>query len=169
MFSFIHQTQGKVSVIRKYFIFIVTTKQSRTWLQWDGFLRIVLTIFQHKIRWWLDTRQQAINSFVQFYQTTYLYTDLTRVTLNVEKPPGSVHVHRFETVKQLGFWTGLGIHVSAEDGAPKTVSTVKPSKYSWLLYIYSSGCVFTLVVITPKTIELLSKVFSPVVQIKQSW
>ena len=74
----------------------------------------------------------------------------------------------FETVKQLGLWSGLGTHVWAEYGASKRVGTVKQYRQSWILGVYSGGYAFTLVVVTPKTIGILSKVFAPVVQIKQS-
>ena len=71
----------------------------------------------------------------------------TRAT-KYHRPPGSVYVHNFETVKQSGLWSGLGIQVCAEAGDRETVTDVKQS---WLvciyfiqrcvvrLYIYSSG------------------------------
>ena len=73
--------------------------------------------------------------------------------------PRLVYVQRFETMKQLGLWSSLGIHVCAEDGAPETVRIIKKSWYSWLLYIYSSGCIFTPVITAQNKMDLLRKLF----------
>ena len=60
-------------------------------------------------------------------------------------------MHKVETIKQLGPWSGLGIYVHAEDGDHETVRVVKQSGYSWL----SGGYAFQ-VVVKPEILVILS-------------